>query len=298
MGPEPEREVAPVPSAVPAGAPLFPGHGLWSGGLPDPSTLGLSTAFSFDQQTGPHPANAFAPQFAPGAPTNGGFHLGMPPPTPQLFHAAPLPQQPLMHNDGFMHHPMPPPVAQDPWFASQAPPGLQLPPANPGLFDGFGQPGSLSPVGPPSRQIPPRQSPQTPRKLFHGRGHTFDGSQGNGSPGQTMSPTSPTSLSHSASMDALTQGFASLTANPNEISQKNQLDLAAIEKGLDTRTTVMIKNIPNKMTDKDLMDFIARTSPRRIDFLYLRMDFQNGESCDTLGLVLGLMRMLMIGMVL
>jgi len=38
----------------------------------------------------------------------------------------------------------------------------------------------------------------------------------------------------------------------------------------------MIKNIPNKMSDKDLLAFINRVCPRRIDFLYLRMDFQNG----------------------
>ncbi|RPD78293.1 hypothetical protein L226DRAFT_543705 [Lentinus tigrinus ALCF2SS1-7] len=57
---------------------------------------------------------------------------------------------------------------------------------------------------------------------------------------------------------------------------KNLLDIAAIESGMDTRTTVMIKNIPNKMTDKDLKNFIDRVCPRRIDFMYLRMDFQNG----------------------
>lgn len=61
---------------------------------------------------------------------------------------------------------------------------------------------------------------------------------------------------------------------------KNLLDIAAIESGMDTRTTVMIKNIPNKMTDRDLKTFIDRVCPRRIDFLYLRMDFQNGEFCD------------------
>lgn len=42
------------------------------------------------------------------------------------------------------------------------------------------------------------------------------------------------------------------------------------------RTTVMIKNIPNKMTDKELLEFINNVCPRRIDFLYLRMDFKNG----------------------
>lgn len=57
---------------------------------------------------------------------------------------------------------------------------------------------------------------------------------------------------------------------------RNQLNLARIEDGQDTRTTVMIKNIPNKMNDKDLMAYIGAVCPRKIDFLYLRMDFQNG----------------------
>ena len=65
---------------------------------------------------------------------------------------------------------------------------------------------------------------------------------------------------------------------PPPISEKNQLDWNKIEQGLDTRTTVMIKNIPNKMSDKDLLSFIGKVCPRRIDFMYLRMDFQNGES--------------------
>ena len=34
---------------------------------------------------------------------------------------------------------------------------------------------------------------------------------------------------------------------------------------------VMIKNIPNKMSDRHLIDFINDVCPRKIDFLYLRM---------------------------
>jgi hypothetical protein len=56
----------------------------------------------------------------------------------------------------------------------------------------------------------------------------------------------------------------------------NALDLDRIERGLDTRTTVMIKNIPNKMSDKDLLAFIEQVVERGIDFFYLRMDFRNG----------------------
>ncbi|KAF9012409.1 RNA recognition motif 2-domain-containing protein [Cyathus striatus] len=63
---------------------------------------------------------------------------------------------------------------------------------------------------------------------------------------------------------------------PGTIQERNQLNLSRIEEGLDTRTTVMIKNIPNKMTDKDLITYIGNVCPRKIDFLYLRMDFQNG----------------------
>ncbi|KAJ4483320.1 RNA recognition motif 2-domain-containing protein [Lentinula aciculospora] len=59
-------------------------------------------------------------------------------------------------------------------------------------------------------------------------------------------------------------------------SEHNQLNLAKIESGIDTRTTLMIKNIPNKMTNKDLVQYIAKVCPRRIDFIYLRIDFKNG----------------------
>ncbi|KAG5634778.1 hypothetical protein H0H81_000803 [Sphagnurus paluster] len=63
---------------------------------------------------------------------------------------------------------------------------------------------------------------------------------------------------------------------PRVPTEHNQLNLSRIEGGGDTRTTVMIKNIPNKMSDKDLITFIGKVCPRKIDFLYLRMDFQNG----------------------
>ncbi|CAE6453775.1 unnamed protein product [Rhizoctonia solani] len=57
--------------------------------------------------------------------------------------------------------------------------------------------------------------------------------------------------------------------------ERNRVDIARIEAGLDTRTTIMLKNIPNKMSTKNLIDFIDAVTPRAIDFLYLRFDFQN-----------------------
>jgi len=69
---------------------------------------------------------------------------------------------------------------------------------------------------------------------------------------------------------------APLLHEPGEQLMDNNLNIARIENGQDMRTTVMIKNIPNKMTDKDLMTFIERVCARCIDFFYLRMDFKNG----------------------
>lgn len=68
-----------------------------------------------------------------------------------------------------------------------------------------------------------------------------------------------------------------VNGNNKEISERNQLNLPKIQDGADTRTTVMIKNIPNKMSDKDLIAYINKVVPRRIDFIYLRMDFSNGS---------------------
>ncbi|KXN85367.1 Meiosis protein mei2 [Leucoagaricus sp. SymC.cos] len=66
-------------------------------------------------------------------------------------------------------------------------------------------------------------------------------------------------------------------SNPSlGVNDRNFLNISRIEEGLDTRTTVMIKNIPNKMTAKDLIQYINEVAPRKIDFLYLRMDFKNG----------------------
>ena len=77
---------------------------------------------------------------------------------------------------------------------------------------------------------------------------------------------------HRGSLHAGGSGTAS-----HPLAERNLLNLARIEEGLDTRTTVMVKNIPNKMSDRDLIAYIGKVCSRKIDFLYLRMDFQNGE---------------------
>uniref|UniRef100_A0A7N0T4B8 RRM domain-containing protein n=1 Tax=Kalanchoe fedtschenkoi TaxID=63787 RepID=A0A7N0T4B8_KALFE len=66
-------------------------------------------------------------------------------------------------------------------------------------------------------------------------------------------------------------------SNGNQIDSKKQfqLDLEKIISGEDTRTTLMIKNIPNKYTSKMLLAAIDETNKGTYDFLYLPIDFKN-----------------------
>ncbi|XVF87225.1 hypothetical protein PTKIN_Ptkin18bG0101700 [Pterospermum kingtungense] len=65
--------------------------------------------------------------------------------------------------------------------------------------------------------------------------------------------------------------------NGNELDNKKQfqLDLDKIISGEDTRTTLMIKNIPNKYTSKMLLAAIDENHQGTYDFLYLPIDFKN-----------------------
>ncbi|XP_010559265.1 PREDICTED: protein MEI2-like 3 [Tarenaya hassleriana] len=68
-----------------------------------------------------------------------------------------------------------------------------------------------------------------------------------------------------------------LETSTNQLDSKKQfqLDLGKIISGEDTRTTLMIKNIPNKYTSKMLLAAIDETNRGTYDFLYLPIDFKN-----------------------
>ncbi|GFH14334.1 RNA-binding protein, partial [Haematococcus lacustris] len=53
------------------------------------------------------------------------------------------------------------------------------------------------------------------------------------------------------------------------------LDLDKIARGEDRRTTLMIKNIPNKYTQKMLLATVDEHFKGTYDFLYLPIDFKN-----------------------
>jgi hypothetical protein len=54
-----------------------------------------------------------------------------------------------------------------------------------------------------------------------------------------------------------------------------EINLWKIEKGLDRRTTCMIRNIPNKYSQQMIFELVNETHAGCFDFLYLRMDFRN-----------------------
>eukprot|EP00262_Sarcandra_glabra_P006435 TRINITY_DN1874_c0_g1_i1.p1 TRINITY_DN1874_c0_g1~~TRINITY_DN1874_c0_g1_i1.p1 ORF type:complete len:879 (-),score=189.07 TRINITY_DN1874_c0_g1_i1:587-3223(-) len=82
-----------------------------------------------------------------------------------------------------------------------------------------------------------------------------------------------------ATFDGLTERGRSrrVENNGNQIDNKKQylLDLDKIVSGEDNRTTLMIKNIPNKYTSKMLLAAIDENHRGTYDFLYLPIDFKN-----------------------
>lgn len=60
-----------------------------------------------------------------------------------------------------------------------------------------------------------------------------------------------------------------------DCKKQYQLDLEKIVRGEDSRTTLMLKNIPNKYTSKMLLAAIDENHSGTYDFLYLPIDFKN-----------------------
>lgn len=55
----------------------------------------------------------------------------------------------------------------------------------------------------------------------------------------------------------------------------NVVDVERIRHGLDVRTTIMLRNIPNKIDQAMLKEIVDETSAGKYDFMYLRIDFAN-----------------------
>ncbi|ROW14442.1 hypothetical protein VPNG_03848 [Cytospora leucostoma] len=78
--------------------------------------------------------------------------------------------------------------------------------------------------------------------------------------------------------------FAKLSHNATRISRgyfsppgphHNHVDIQKIREGTDVRTTIMLRNIPNKVDQQMLKAIIDDSSWGKYDFMYLRIDFAN-----------------------
>ncbi|KAH6913969.1 RNA recognition motif 2-domain-containing protein [Coprinopsis sp. MPI-PUGE-AT-0042] len=242
------------------------------------------------------------------------IQIASPPPPPvmphMMVHSPPMiPQTPMPFDYGY--HPQLASYHPYPWTTTVDPngnPRLMGPGGNPpfptpfwiptedgrGMFTGMLPPGAMVEV--PNQFVPRFQTPSAGNPAGEMGAYTSPGthrgsadglvdalanlsiqSQPVGAavpypiPGAIYTPTTPLN-------GRLHRATGSPSSPNSEISAKNQLKLQKIEDGSDTRTTVMIKNIPNKMSDRDLIAYINKVVPRRIDFLYLRMDFKNGAN--------------------
>ena len=134
---------------------------------------------------------------------------------------------------------------------------------------------------PPLQDVPHmaggRPQPRPNRHAMRHSAQPLDNSRGRPiSPKHHNDMAAHRSSSPSSHGSSGVEKYDASTSSPGAPNDRNQLNLTKISEGGDTRTTIMIKNIPNKMSDLDLTAYIGEVCPRKIDFLYLRMDFKNG----------------------
>jgi RNA recognition motif 2 len=110
-----------------------------------------------------------------------------------------------------------------------------------------------------------------------------------------LTPVSPVSPSAETDESLSSSGGESCSLGSNGgVPERNRIVLEKVMMGLDKRTTIMIKNVPNKYTqvslpvhpwclslwDADVLkqmlkEYVDITNAGTYDFLYLRIDFQN-----------------------
>ncbi|OIV97049.1 hypothetical protein TanjilG_11566 [Lupinus angustifolius] len=133
----------------------------------------------------------------------------------------------------------------------------------------------------------PDFSPRNMLSHVGGNGAELISNAGQGSPKQ-LSHVYPgrlpmTSMSKFDSTNERMRNFYNRRsdANTNNADKKQfELDLGRILRGEDSRTTLMIKNIPNKYTSKMLLAAIDEQCRGTYDFLYLPIDFKASNKCN------------------
>jgi RNA recognition motif-containing protein len=83
--------------------------------------------------------------------------------------------------------------------------------------------------------------------------------------------------SDGASLGSRSSYRSNTSANEDKDNRHLMLDLEEVESGIDTRTSLMVRNIPNKYTQQMLLSEFEENGhgPGVIDFFYLPIDFKN-----------------------
>ncbi|KAL2262379.1 hypothetical protein VTK26DRAFT_1512 [Humicola hyalothermophila] len=89
--------------------------------------------------------------------------------------------------------------------------------------------------------------------------------------------TSPRSIQPYGRFDNRRQNAMRVNRSPyyNATSHHNHVDVNRIRDGIDVRTTIMLRNIPNKVDQAMLKRIVDESSWGKYDFMYLRIDFAN-----------------------
>ncbi|KAK4172570.1 putative meiosis protein [Triangularia setosa] len=89
--------------------------------------------------------------------------------------------------------------------------------------------------------------------------------------------TSPRGMQPYNRMDGRRQNAMRVNRSPyyNAAGHHNHVDVNKIRDGIDVRTTIMLRNIPNKVDQAMLKGIVDESSWGKYDFMYLRIDFAN-----------------------
>ncbi|GAA5889359.1 hypothetical protein JCM6882_000720 [Rhodosporidiobolus microsporus] len=182
------------------------------------------------------------------------------------------------------HLPFSPPMspAYSPYGIASPPPIQQAQPLSPRDVNTFYAQQSMGPQGVlyiPSNSSHASPVPASPHSaaFFASPTTTFASSSPQASSPHcgTFPPsaTSGSSRNKGKHRSKLSEEFG--IVRDDKIPTGNVLNFERIEKGLDMRTTLMLKNIPNKLKDWEVMGFIDEVVGRSYDFFYLRCDYSN-----------------------
>ncbi|KAE8348483.1 meiosis protein MEI2 [Aspergillus coremiiformis] len=119
------------------------------------------------------------------------------------------------------------------------------------------------------------------------RSTSWNPSRHNRAPFMELSPTGRSTVppgEHAGLMDWMFRAGERLLPSPRRdnsqfselrVNNQNAVDIERIRLGLDVRTTIMLRNIPNKIDQTMLKAIVDETSHGKYDFMYLRIDFAN-----------------------